>query len=112
MKLNDGTYRGDAAGKTVPAVGCAVAKCEVVIRFFRLEVIVQVCLESTDKIVELNGVPARIWEGHTAAGVPCHAYVTRIAVSESEDSTQFEQELQHHRVPSVEIQAIPLRLVL
>ena len=69
-------------------------------------------LESTHKIVELNGVQARIWEGHTAAGVPCHAYLTRIAVSESEDSTQFERELQHHRVPSAEIQAIPLRLVL
>lgn len=72
----------------------------------------QVQLESTDKIVTLNGVPARIWEGHTAAGVPCHAYVTRIAVSESVDASEFERELQYHRPPSAEIQAIPLRLVL
>lgn len=72
----------------------------------------QVQLESTDKIVQLNGVPARIWEGHTAAGVPCHAYVTRIAVSESVDSSEFYRELQEHRPPSAEIAAIPLRLVL
>lgn len=72
----------------------------------------QVQLESTEKIVQLNGVPARIWEGHTAAGVPCHAYVTRIAVSESVDSSEFERELQQHAPPSAEIQAIPLRLVI
>lgn len=71
----------------------------------------QVQLESTDKIVTLNGVPARIWEGHTAAGVPCHAYVTWIAVSNSVDSSEFERELQEHRPPSAEIAAIPLRLV-
>lgn len=72
----------------------------------------QVQLESTEKIVHLNGVPARIWEGHTAAGVPCHAYVTRIAVSESVDSSEFERELQEHRRPSAEIGAIPSLLVL
>jgi hypothetical protein len=72
----------------------------------------QVQLESTEKVVTLNGVPARIWEGHTAAGVRCHAYVTRIAVSDTEDVSQFERELQEHRAPSAEIAAIPLRLVL
>ncbi len=72
----------------------------------------QVQLESTEKVVTLNGVPARIWEGHTAAGVRCHAYVTRIAVSDSDDVSQFERELQEHRAPSAEIAAIPLRLVL
>ena len=60
----------------------------------------QVQLESTEKVVTLNGVPARIWEGHTAAGVRCHAYVTRIAVSDSDDVSQFERELQEHRAPS------------
>jgi len=73
---------------------------------------VKVQLESTEKIVELNGVPARVWEGHTEAGVPCHAYVTRIAVSDSVDTTEFERELQEHRPPSAEIAAMRLRLVL
>lgn len=39
----------------------------------------QVQLESTSKIVDLvidgNRVPARIWEGVTANGVRCHAYI-------------------------------------
>lgn len=72
----------------------------------------QVSLESTDKVVTLNGVPARIWEGHTAKGISCHAYVTRIAVAEGDDASEFERELQEHRVVSEELRAIPLRLVL
>lgn len=73
---------------------------------------VKVQLESTDKVVVLNGVPARIWEGHTACGVPCHAYITRIAVAQELDASEFERELQEHRPPSEEIRAIPSRLVL
>lgn len=69
-------------------------------------------LVSTSKIVELNGVPARIWEGRTAGGVACHAYITRIAVANELDATEFERELQQHAPPSADIQAIPLRLVL
>ena len=44
----------------------------------------KVTLESTSKITTLvvNGedVPARIWEGKTESGIPCHAFITRIAV--------------------------------
>ena len=38
-----------------------------------------VWLHSTTKIVEVNGVRARIWEGLTGSGIPVHAYITRIA---------------------------------
>lgn len=69
-------------------------------------------LTSTTKIVELNGVPARIWEGHTAGGVPCHAFITRIAVHKDDDATEFERELQEHGPPSAAVQAIPLALIL
>lgn len=69
-------------------------------------------IESTEKIVQVNGVPARIWEGHTESGIPVHCYVTRIAVAKEEDTSEFERELQSHRAPSVEVQAIPLRLIL
>jgi hypothetical protein len=76
----------------------------------------KVTLESTTKIVELtlNGqtLPARIWEGVTERGIRCHAYVTRIAVHESLDSSQFEAELQEHRRATAAIEAIPLRLIL
>lgn len=76
----------------------------------------RVTLESTDKIVELtlNGqtLPARIWEGHTDRGIPCHAYLTRIAVERTQDATEFERDLTEHRPASAAIAAIPLRLIL
>lgn len=53
-------------------------------------------LESTTRIVELNGVPARVWQGKTARGVACHAYITRIAVEKELDASEFEAELQEH----------------
>jgi len=72
----------------------------------------RITIESTTKTVELNGVPARIWEGKTDSGIPCHCYITRIGVDRDEDSSEFESELQEHRPPSPEIAAIPLRLVV
>lgn len=66
-------------------------------------------IESTSKIVTLRvggqDVPARIWEGHTEAGVPVHAFITRVAVAKEEDASQFEAELQEHRAPSAEVAA-------
>lgn len=72
----------------------------------------KVTLESTTKIVTVNGVQARIWEGHTESGIPVHAYVTRIAVAHGLDASQFERELQECRAPSADIEALPARLVL
>lgn len=72
----------------------------------------RITIESTTKEVTLNGVPARIWEGRTDSGIPCHVYVTRIAVDRDEDTAEFEQDLQEHRPASPEIEAIPLRLIL
>lgn len=72
----------------------------------------RITVESTTKTVTLNGVPARIWEGKTDSGIPCHVYVTRIAVERDQDNAEFERELQEHRPPSPEIEAIPLRLVI
>lgn len=76
----------------------------------------KVTLESTTKVVDLviNGypIPARIWEGTTEKGVKCHAYITRIAVHNDDDASQFEAELKEQRVPSSDVAAIPLRLIL
>lgn len=78
----------------------------------------KITIESTTKIVELRDeargttIPARIWEGHTENGIPVHCYVTRIAVHEKQDQSQFEAELQSHRAPSPEVAAIPLRMIL
>jgi len=69
-------------------------------------------IESTTKTVTLNGIPARIWEGKTASGILVHCYVTRIALAKDADASEFERELQEHKPPSAEIQAIPLRMIL
>jgi hypothetical protein len=75
-----------------------------------------VTLHSTSKIVRLvvdgREVPARIWEGETSSGIPCHAYVTRIAVADGNDTAEFDRELLEQRRPSAEIEAIPPRLVI
>ena len=76
----------------------------------------QVQLESTTKIVNLVvdgvSVPARIWEGVTATGIPCHAYITRIAVAYDKDASEFARELQEQRKPTPAVAAIPLSLIL
>ena len=72
----------------------------------------KITLENTTKIVELNGVPARIWEGETHSGIKVHAFITRIAVSNKDDTSQFEKELLATKPPSMDIQSYPNRLVL
>jgi len=69
-------------------------------------------IESTTKIVTLNGIPARIWEGKTESGISVHCYVTRVAVKNNADCSEFEKELQEHQPPSPEIEVIPLRIVI
>lgn len=69
-------------------------------------------LESTTKIVHLNGVPARVWEGKTAAGVPMHAFIVRVGVHQDADASEFERDLKEHAAPSPDVAAIPLRMVL
>ena len=69
-------------------------------------------LTSTSKIVAINGVPARIWEGHTESGIAVHAFITRVAVHTALDTTEFERELQEHEPPSADVADYPPRLVL
>lgn len=77
----------------------------------------KVVLENTTKVVELviNGHPveARVWEGVTAKGIPCHAFITRIAVRHDHDAAEFETDLKRQRDPSPALDAaIPLRMVI
>jgi len=72
----------------------------------------QIEIESTEKIVKLNGVPARVWEGKTKSGIPVHCFVTRISPQTNKNLDQFEKELQEQRAPSPEIAAYPLRMIL
>jgi hypothetical protein len=72
----------------------------------------KITIESTTRIVEVNGVPARVWEGTSEAGIPVAVMVTRIAVDKGADATQFDRELQEHKAPSPAARAFPLRMVL
>lgn len=72
-------------------------------------------LESTTKIIELNGTPARIWEGTTESGIKIHAFIHRVAVDKNEapDALQkFRDELLECKAPSPEIEIYPLRMIL
>lgn len=76
----------------------------------------KVTLENTDKIVYLTlgdvTVPARIWEGTTANGIACHAYITRIAVGDLLNAAEFERDLKEQRKPTAAVAAIPTRLII
>lgn len=73
----------------------------------------RITVESTTKTVELNGVPARVWEGTTESGIAVYCYITRVAVHVDDDQAEFEAELYTHRAPrNADIDAIPNRLIL
>ena len=72
----------------------------------------KIILENTSQFVEINDVPARIWEGTTESGVKVHAFITRIAADKSADLEQFNRELQEEKAPSADVLAIPLKLIL
>lgn len=80
----------------------------------------QITIRSTTKVVELetpNGtVPARVWEGETASGIPVHCFVTRIAPTienpRPEIVEQFAAELTEQRPPTRGVDVYPLRMIL
>lgn len=72
----------------------------------------KVTLESTTKLVNVNGVQCRIWEGKTANGIPMHAYIVRVAVANPLDATEFERDLKECKPPSATLDAIPLRFLI
>ena len=71
-----------------------------------------ITIHSTTKIVSLNGIECRVWEGETERGIKLFCFIPRIGVARDQDTSQFEQELTEQRAPSPEIQAIPLRMLI
>lgn len=72
-------------------------------------------IESTAELVDINGVPARIWQGESDSGTPVIAFVTRIAVPEDageQAHAQFAAELQQHAVPRAAVQTLPTRMLI
>jgi hypothetical protein len=67
-------------------------------------------LESTTKVVRMNGVPVRIWIGATEGGTQVHAYITRVAAEEDSDTAELEADL-HAEAPPV-VAALPPEMLL
>lgn len=68
-------------------------------------------IESTDKIVEVNGVPARIWQGTSERGITVIAYITSIAAAGDADLAELEADLQEHAPPTaLDVYAWPTRV--
>jgi hypothetical protein len=74
----------------------------------------KITIASTSKLVELDGVQCRIWEGETEHGARVHCFIPRIG-TDSQDPKQLEQfakDLVEQRAPSPAIASFPLRLIL
>ncbi len=69
-------------------------------------------IEGTEKIVTLDGIPARVWEGRTDSGIEIHCFVTRISPQTHENIEQFERELREQKAPSAAVESYPLRMIL
>lgn len=72
----------------------------------------KITIESTEKIIDIEGVPARIWEGQTESGIEVHCFVTRISPQTHDNIEQFEQELKEQKAPSAAVCTYPLSMVL
>lgn len=76
----------------------------------------RITIESTSRIVNVNGHEARVWEGTTDSGIPVVALIPRIAVRDTNnkhDQVEFERELERCAMPSPAAQAAyPTRMVL
>jgi len=56
-------------------------------------------IESTTKIVKVDGIDCRVWEGETERGVKVICIIPGVAVADEQDVPQFEAEWQEHLVP-------------
>lgn len=87
----------------------------------------KITLESTTTVIQLqpNGggksIAARLWQGKTDKGIPCHAFIPAISPTLKRDQQtaaaldQFERELidiDKHVRPDEPLQAIPLRFFI
>ncbi len=75
----------------------------------------KITIESTAKIVEVNGVPARVWQGTTASGIEVVAFITRVAhdANEPEEVAEhFKTELYECAAPREMANGIPSKLIL
>ena len=72
-----------------------------------------ITVTSTSKVVELNGIAHRVWEGKTEHGTDLHCFIARVGTKATGDAAaEFERDLQEQKPPSVDVEYIPLRMIL
>jgi hypothetical protein len=76
-----------------------------------------IAIESTDRVIEIEGhdgmkMPARVWEGFTANGVPVQCLIVRIAAPVEYNQEDFEKDLAECKPPRMHDQTFPLRMIL
>ena len=47
----------------------------------------KIAIEATEKMVNIDGVECRLWEGFTECGIRCKVFVYRITMYSAEDCT-------------------------
>lgn len=71
----------------------------------------KITIENTSRIVHLDNVTARIWEGKTDSGIPVICYITGIGAANAEHE-KFRHEFLEQRPPSPAAEAVPGKLIL
>lgn len=79
----------------------------------------EINIEATDTLTQIDGVPVRHWKGVTAQGLPVEVFVHRVAVpteafdnpETAEAAKAFEEQLQEMAQPGRST-TIPLRHIL
>lgn len=74
--------------------------------------VASITLEPTTLFVHVNGACCRVWQGHTAAGVPIHAHVALVGVDRADDASELEAALTEVATPRPELADLPPRLVV
>ncbi len=69
-------------------------------------------LEPTSLIVRLNGVPCRVWQGHTEKGIPISAHIALVSVDRDADASELDAALREVAAPRPELLVLPGRMVL
>lgn len=72
----------------------------------------ELTLHPTTKLVQLDNVLCRVWEGQTSGGLRVHAFIARVACEQDADASELEAVLKETSAPSMEIAVYPARMVL
>lgn len=73
----------------------------------------QITIEPTEELAEVNGATARLWCGYTDGMVPVKVFVVMIAARGDDRLSDFEHFARQLELPpELEQRRIPLRLIL